>query len=95
MRNNANTRIAVERLGYPVSPQGSCWKLVSALQALIAALDVIPHQKRTVVYSAPGDRRNVDLVKQGELLGAHFDRAFLRQGGVADGADHADRLLLR
>ncbi len=59
---------------------------VSALRALIAALEVIPHQRRTVVYSAPGDRRNLDLVQQGELLGANFDRVI-----VYDHDDSHDR----
>jgi len=49
----------------------------SALAALVDGLGAIAHRKRSIVYSAPGDRRDVDLVKQGELLGAHFDRVIV------------------
>ncbi|MEK6259235.1 MAG: cyanophycin synthetase [Planctomycetota bacterium] len=50
---------------------------VSALVALIEALDNFPHEKRTVVYSAEEDRRDCDITKQGELLGRGFDRVIL------------------
>jgi cyanophycin synthetase len=50
---------------------------VSALRALIAAIEQFPQARRTIVYSAAGDRRDCDLVQQGELLGAAFDRVFL------------------
>lgn len=49
----------------------------SALSMLAEALDTIPHRRRTIVYSAPGDRRAADLVRQGELLAANFDRVLL------------------
>lgn len=50
---------------------------VSALQALIEAIEQFPQQRRTIVYSAAGDRRDCDLVRQGELLGASFDQVLL------------------
>jgi len=50
---------------------------VSALVALIEALEQFPHARRTVVYSAAGDRRDCDMVRQGELLGDAFDRVIL------------------
>ena len=49
----------------------------SALVALIEALDNFPHEKRTVVYSAEEDRRDQDIIKQGQLLGRGFDRVIL------------------
>jgi cyanophycin synthetase len=49
----------------------------SALLALIDALSRFPHERRTVVYSTAGDRRDCDIVRQGELLGAAFDRVIL------------------
>lgn len=49
----------------------------SALQAVITALDGFPHTKRSVIYSAEEDRRNLDIIHQGELLGAAFDRVIL------------------
>ncbi len=48
-----------------------------ALAALIEALEAIPHRRRTVVYSALGDRREADIVRQGEQLAAAFDRVVL------------------
>jgi cyanophycin synthetase len=53
---------------------------VSALQALIDALRNFPQQRRVIVYSTAGDRRNVDFIEQGRLLGAHFDKVYLYEG---------------
>lgn len=50
---------------------------VSALAALIEALDNFPHSQRTVVYSAEEDRRDCDIIKQGTLLAQSFDRVVL------------------
>lgn len=50
---------------------------VSALNRLLGVLTAFPHEKRTIVYSAAGDRRDVDIIAQGEMLGRHFDRVFL------------------
>jgi cyanophycin synthetase len=50
---------------------------VSALVALIDAIEAFPHQRRSIVYSAAGDRRDCDMVRQGELLGDAFDRVFV------------------
>jgi cyanophycin synthetase len=50
---------------------------VSALARLIEALEQLPHKWRTIVYSAAGDRRDSDMVDQGELLGRAFDRVIL------------------
>ena len=36
-----------------------------------------PHGHRTVVYSAAGDRRDVDMIRQGEILADNFDRIIL------------------
>jgi cyanophycin synthetase len=61
----------------------------SALLALIEALDQFPHERRTAVYSAAGDRRDCDLIRQGEILGEAFDRVILYEDhyirGRADG----------
>ncbi len=50
---------------------------VSALSALIEAIEQFPQERRTVVYSAAGDRRDCDMIRQGELLGDAFDRVIL------------------
>jgi len=50
---------------------------VSSLAALVEALDNFSHEKRTIVYSAEEDRRDRDLIRQGELLGKSFDHVVL------------------
>lgn len=49
----------------------------SALLAMIEALQHFPHRRRIAVYSAAGDRRDCDLIRQGEILGGAFDRVIL------------------
>ena len=48
-----------------------------SLAAVIEAINTFPHQRRTCVYSTAGDRRDCDIIRQGELLGAAFDRVIL------------------
>jgi len=61
----------------------------SALQAVIDTINQFPHAKRTVVYTTAGDRRDCDMIRQGELLGAAFDHVILYEDhykrGRADG----------
>jgi cyanophycin synthetase len=49
----------------------------SSLMALIEAINQFPHERRTVVYTCAGDRRDCDIVRQGALLGNAFDRVVL------------------
>ncbi|MBI2827478.1 MAG: cyanophycin synthetase [Planctomycetia bacterium] len=62
---------------------------VSALEALIEAIGTFPHERRSVVYSAAGDRRDRDMVRQGQILGDAFDTVRLYEDqytrGRADG----------
>ncbi len=48
-----------------------------ALEALAAALDRFPAERRMIVYGAGAQRRDEDMVRQGKVLGATFDRVFL------------------
>ncbi|GAB7543638.1 cyanophycin synthetase [Cupriavidus sp. CuC1] len=48
-----------------------------ALEALVASLERFPSERRVVVYGAGAPRRDEDMVKQGKVLGAAFDRVFL------------------
>jgi len=50
---------------------------ISALAAVVSALDRFPHRKRTAVYSAGDARRDEDIVRQGEILAGAFDRVLL------------------
>jgi cyanophycin synthetase len=49
----------------------------SSLQAVLQAIHTFSHSRRTAVYSTPGDRRDGDIIRQGELLGGAFDRVIL------------------
>ncbi|MFO0957783.1 MAG: cyanophycin synthetase [Isosphaeraceae bacterium] len=60
----------------------------SAVIALGQALDTFPHQHRTIAFSAAGDRRDADILRQGELLGEIFDHVIVFEDcnrGRADG----------
>jgi len=60
-----------------------------AIQALVDAVAAMPAEKRWVVISAAGDRRDEDIRRQTEILGDAFDGAVLYQDacqrGRADG----------
>jgi cyanophycin synthetase len=49
----------------------------SSLAAMLEALEHFPNNRRTCIYSAAGDRRDADMIRQGELLGTAFDRVIL------------------
>jgi cyanophycin synthetase len=57
----------------------------SALIALSEATNAFPHRRSAIVY-ASSDRREDDVVRQGEVLGAHFQRVILY-----DNHGHGDR----
>jgi cyanophycin synthetase len=48
-----------------------------SLAAVIEAINTFPHARRTCLYTTAGDRRDIDIIRQGELLGAAFDRVVL------------------
>ncbi|MEW6164558.1 MAG: cyanophycin synthetase [Pseudomonadota bacterium] len=60
-----------------------------AIQALVQAVDALPAQRRWVVISGAGDRRDDDIRRQTEILGTAFDGVVLYQDacqrGRADG----------
>ena len=60
-----------------------------AMLALVRAVDAMPANKRLVVISGAGDRRDEDIRQQTEILGTAFDEAVLYQDacqrGRADG----------
>ncbi|HEU5119276.1 MAG TPA: cyanophycin synthetase, partial [Isosphaeraceae bacterium] len=61
----------------------------SALLAMIEAIDPLPHERRMAVYSAAGDRRDEDMIRQGQILAGAFDSVYLYEDqytrGRADG----------
>ena len=60
-----------------------------AIQALVKAVEAMPAKRRSVVISGAGDRRDVDIRQQTQILGQVFDDVILYedqcQRGRADG----------
>ena len=60
-----------------------------AIRALVQAVDAMPGNKRSVVISGAGDRRDQVIIEQTRILGAAFDEVILYQDacqrGRADG----------
>jgi cyanophycin synthetase len=60
-----------------------------AINALVKAVESIPAKRRSVVISGAGDRRDIDIRQQTEILGDAFDEVVLYQDqcqrGRADG----------
>ena len=60
-----------------------------AIQALVTAVEGMPARRRLVLISAAGDRRDIDIRRQTEILGDAFDEIILYQDacqrGRADG----------
>jgi cyanophycin synthetase len=61
----------------------------SALLALVDAVKQFPHERRLLLFTAAGDRRDADIIRQGEIVGHHFDFIILYEDacrrGRADG----------
>ena len=65
-----------------------------ALSALIAALETFPHQRRTCVYTVAGDRRDCDIIRQGQLMANVFDRVILYEGFTVRGRPQGEIIAL-
>jgi cyanophycin synthetase len=61
----------------------------SALLALTDAIRGMRHRRRKVVYTAAGDRRDEDIIRQAEILGSFFHEVYIYEDqctrGRADG----------
>ena len=66
----------------------------SALRKLVEAVRGYSHAHRISVYSAPGDRRDQDIVEQGRLLGADFDAVWLYEGDYCRGREPGEIIAL-
>ena len=49
----------------------------SALLALNEAIAKMPHRRRKIVYTAAGDRRNQDIVRQAKIIGDFFHDIYI------------------
>ncbi|QDV31486.1 Cyanophycin synthetase [Planctopirus ephydatiae] len=61
----------------------------SAIVALLDAINQLPHGRRRIVYTAAGDRRDEDIVRQAQLIASGFDEIVIYEDqctrGRADG----------
>ena len=58
---------------------------VPSLEQICRTLATLPHPRRTAVYSAAGERRDEDLLRQGELLGRTFGRVVIYEDAYRRG----------
>ena len=65
-----------------------------AIQALVQAVDNMPAQKRVVVISGAGDRRDQDIRDQTQILGAAFDEVILYQDACQRGRSEGEVIQL-
>ncbi len=65
-----------------------------AILALVPAIESIPAKKRVAVISGAGDRRDVDIIRQTEILGDVFDEIVLYQDQCQRGREDGEVLAL-
>ncbi|HMO44678.1 MAG TPA: cyanophycin synthetase [Rubrivivax sp.] len=65
-----------------------------AMRALVRAVEAMPAQRRSVVISGAGDRRDQDLREQTAILGAAFDEVILYQDAAQRGRADGEVLAL-
>ena len=65
-----------------------------AIEALVQAIESMPAQRRIVVISGAGDRRDEDISRQTEILGEIFDDAVLYQDQCQRGREDGEVLAL-
>jgi cyanophycin synthetase len=57
-------------------------------------MNQFPHERRLAVYSAAGYRRDVDLIRQGQLLGDAFDRVVIYEDHYLRGREPGEIIAL-
>ena len=65
-----------------------------AIIALVPAIESLPANKRVLVISGAGDRRDVDIIRQTEILGDVFDEIILYQDQCQRGREDGEVLAL-
>jgi len=58
---------------------------VSSLHALVKAIEAIPHERRLIVYTVAGDRRDEDVIEQARIIGREFDHVVIYEDGCTRG----------
>lgn len=67
---------------------------VDALRALLDGLRAFTNQRRIVVYTSAGDRRDSDIIEQGRMLAAEFDEVWLFEGDYVRGRESGEIMRL-
>ncbi|HEY0984046.1 cyanophycin synthetase [Schlesneria sp. T3-172] len=62
----------------------------AALSALCEAFDKLPHERRLIVYTAAGDRRDEDIIRQAELIANGFDLMVLYEDACTRGREDGE-----
>lgn len=65
-----------------------------AIQALVDAVESLPAKRRSVVISGAGDRRDIDIRRQTEILGEAFDDVILYEDQCQRGREDGEVLAL-
>jgi cyanophycin synthetase len=66
----------------------------SALIALAEAIEKMPHRRRKVVYTAAGDRRDDDIIRQAQIIGAFFDEIYIYEDQCTRGRANGEIIRL-
>jgi len=66
----------------------------SSLQAMMEVLKQFPQPRRLALYTAAGDRRDVDMIEQGRMLGEAFDEVFLYEDQYMRGREQGEIMKL-
>jgi len=66
----------------------------AALVALCEAFDKMPHERRLIVYTAAGDRRDEDIIQQGELIANGFDEMVIYEDKCTRGRSDGEVIRL-
>ena len=95
----APTAIVADRSGDDDDREGSrsgaaTLALVEDLDVTVTAVQALPANKRSVVISGAGDRRDEDIRIQTQILGEAFDEAILFQDACQRGREDGEVLAL-
>lgn len=66
----------------------------SALLALAEAINDFPCERRSIVYTAAGDRRDCDILRQSEIISQHFDTLYLYEDACLRGRENGEVIKL-
>jgi cyanophycin synthetase len=62
----------------------------SALLALTDAIEKMPHRRRKIVYTAAGDRRDEDILRQSQLIADFFHEIYIYEDQCTRGRDDGE-----